>query len=139
MTNNFKTAEELMRARYSAFEKGDIEFIVETHHPETKENMDIEETRKWALNSEWLGLEIVSTENGTENDSEGIVEFKAFYKENGKEIVHHEKSRFVKVDNQWLYYGWLPLQGTIVKEERIGRNDPCTCGSGKKYKKCCGK
>ena len=28
---------------------------------------------------------------------------------------------------------------TIVKGDRIGRNDPCTCGSGKKYKKCCGK
>lgn len=28
---------------------------------------------------------------------------------------------------------------TIVKEEKIGRNDPCPCGSGKKYKKCCGK
>lgn len=31
------------------------------------------------------------------------------------------------------------ISGTIVKEEKIGRNDPCTCGSGKKYKKCCGK
>ncbi|MGG7164729.1 SEC-C metal-binding domain-containing protein [Clostridium ihumii] len=28
---------------------------------------------------------------------------------------------------------------TIVKEHKIGRNDPCICGSGKKYKKCCGK
>lgn len=28
--------------------------------------------------------------------------------------------------------------GTIVKEKKIGRNDPCPCGSGKKYKKCCG-
>ncbi|GAA0120951.1 MAG: SEC-C domain-containing protein [Clostridium argentinense] len=27
----------------------------------------------------------------------------------------------------------------IVKEDKIGRNDPCPCGSGKKYKKCCGK
>ncbi len=27
---------------------------------------------------------------------------------------------------------------TIVKEKKIGRNDPCPCGSGKKYKKCCG-
>lgn len=27
---------------------------------------------------------------------------------------------------------------TIVKGEKIGRNDPCPCGSGKKYKKCCG-
>ena len=28
---------------------------------------------------------------------------------------------------------------TIVKEHKVGRNDPCPCGSGKKYKKCCGK
>ncbi|MCI5655557.1 MAG: SEC-C domain-containing protein [Ruminococcus sp.] len=30
---------------------------------------------------------------------------------------------------------------TVVKsaKQRIGRNDPCPCGSGKKYKKCCGK
>lgn len=28
---------------------------------------------------------------------------------------------------------------TVVKENKIGRNDPCPCGSGKKYKKCCGK
>lgn len=28
---------------------------------------------------------------------------------------------------------------TVVKEAKIGRNDPCPCGSGKKYKKCCGK
>ena len=29
--------------------------------------------------------------------------------------------------------------GTVVKGKKIGRNDPCPCGSGKKYKKCCGK
>ena len=28
---------------------------------------------------------------------------------------------------------------TIVKEPKVGRNDACPCGSGKKYKKCCGK
>lgn len=28
--------------------------------------------------------------------------------------------------------------GTVVKEKKVGRNDPCPCGSGKKYKKCCG-
>lgn len=28
---------------------------------------------------------------------------------------------------------------TIINENKIGRNDPCSCGSGKKYKKCCGK
>lgn len=28
---------------------------------------------------------------------------------------------------------------TVVKGQKIGRNDPCPCGSGKKYKKCCGR
>jgi preprotein translocase subunit SecA len=31
------------------------------------------------------------------------------------------------------------INKTIVKEKAVGRNDPCPCGSGKKYKKCCGK
>ena len=29
--------------------------------------------------------------------------------------------------------------GTIIKPQKIGRNDPCPCGSGKKYKYCCGR
>lgn len=134
-----KTAKELMKARYEAFEKGDIEFLIETHAEETRKTLDVEETRKWALNSKWLGLEILATELGEENDTEGVVEFKATYEENGKIQVHHEKSKFIKKENRWYYYGWLPLQGTIKKDEKIGRNDPCPCGSGKKYKKCCGK
>ena len=31
------------------------------------------------------------------------------------------------------------ISGTVIKGPKIGRNDPCPCGSGKKYKKCCGK
>ena len=31
------------------------------------------------------------------------------------------------------------LVSTVIKGPKIGRNDPCPCGSGKKYKKCCGK
>lgn len=31
------------------------------------------------------------------------------------------------------------ISKTVVKEEKISRNEPCPCGSGKKYKKCCGK
>jgi uncharacterized protein YecA (UPF0149 family) len=30
------------------------------------------------------------------------------------------------------------LSGTVIKPKEPGRNDPCPCGSGKKYKKCCG-
>lgn len=134
-----KTAEDLMRARYKAFEEGNIEFIVNTHDISTRKDIDVEETKNWALNSKWLGLEIISTEAGTEIDEEGIVEFKVNYIEKDKEEIHHEKSKFVKKDGKWFYHGWLPLVETIKKEEKIGRNDPCLCGSGKKYKKCCAK
>lgn len=37
------------------------------------------------------------------------------------------------------FYKEQKESGTIRKEKKIGRNDPCPCGSGKKYKKCCGK
>ena len=33
----------------------------------------------------------------------------------------------------------LKKSGTVVKAHKIGRNDPCPCGSGKKYKFCCGR
>lgn len=29
--------------------------------------------------------------------------------------------------------------GTVIKDKKVGRNDPCPCGSGRKYKQCCGK
>lgn len=134
-----KTAEDMMKSRYAAYTVGAIDYIMETHDPATREGISKEETEEWAKSSEWLGLEILSTVAGTEEDEQGIVEFKATFKEDGEEQVHHEKSAFVKKDGKWYYHGWLPLQGTIVKEKKIGRNDPCPCGSGKKYKKCCGK
>lgn len=36
-------------------------------------------------------------------------------------------------------YGYDNMVPFVRKDQKIGRNDPCTCGSGKKYKKCCGK
>ncbi|MFI3176367.1 MAG: SEC-C metal-binding domain-containing protein [Eubacteriales bacterium] len=37
------------------------------------------------------------------------------------------------------FYKEQKASTTIVKDEKVYPNDPCTCGSGKKYKKCCGK
>ncbi|KGF13896.1 preprotein translocase subunit SecA [Peptostreptococcus sp. MV1] len=62
----------------------------------------------------------------------------------------------VNVEAHWLYglKGWAEIlpeevrkqikrdhnkSKMVIKEEKIGRNDPCPCGSGKKYKKCCGR
>ena len=134
-----KTAEELMKSRYYAYTVANIDYIMETHDPATKDGLDMAETKEWAETSEWLGLEILNVEAGTEEDDKGVVEFKAVFKDEDGEQVHHEKSAFVKIDGKWYYHGWMPLQQTIVKEKKIGRNDACPCGSGKKYKKCCGK
>ncbi|MDY3060584.1 MAG: YchJ family metal-binding protein [Fusobacterium sp.] len=137
--SEIKTAEELMRARYHAYETCDMEFIKESHDPDNTEGIDWAECEKWARESQWLGLEIISTTKGGEDDKDGIVEFKATYIENGKTIVHHERSYFVKKNGVWFYQKWLPITSTRINENRVGRNDPCPCGSGKKYKKCCGK
>lgn len=137
--SEIKTAEELMRARYHAYETCDMDFIKESHDPDNTDGIDWVECEKWARESQWLGLEIISTTKGGENDNDGIVEFKATYIENGKTIVHHERSYFVKKNGVWFYQKWLPITSTRINENKIGRNDPCPCGSGKKYKKCCGK
>lgn len=137
--SEIKTAEELMRARYHAYETCDMEFIKESHDPDNTDGIDWAECEKWARESQWLGLEIISTTKGGEDDKDGIVEFKATYIENGKTIVHHERSYFVKKNGVWFYQKWLPITSTRINENKIGRNDPCPCGSGKKYKKCCGK
>ena len=137
--NEIKTAEELMRARYHAYKTCDMEFIKESHDPDNTEGIDWAECEKWARESQWLGLEIISTTKGGEDDKDGIVEFKATYIENGKTIVHHERSYFVKKNGVWFYQKWLPITSTRINENKVGRNDPCPCGSGKKYKKCCGK
>jgi SEC-C motif-containing protein len=137
--SEIKTAEELMRARYHAYETCDMEFIKESHDPDNTDGIDWAECEKWARESQWLGLEILSTTKGGEDDKDGIVEFKATYIENGKTIVHHERSYFVKKNGVWFYQKWLPITSTRINENKVGRNDPCPCGSGKKYKKCCGK
>jgi len=131
------TAESLMRSRYSAFAQGNIDYLEQTLRPDTRHDFSRADAEEWSRSAEWTGLEIKSTEKGREGDGEGWVEFIARFRTNGKDLIHHETSRFERVDGRWYYvdgiHGTRPR--TVVK---IGRNDPCICGSGKKYKKCCG-
>lgn len=134
-----RTSEDLMRSRYTAYVKENIDYVDKTHHPKYGQDFDKEEALKWAQDSDWQGLEIIKTERGSENDGIGTVEFRALYKNNGKDAVHHEVANFKKVDNQWFYtegsiVGVNPIERTAPK---VGRNEPCPCGSGKKFKKCC--
>ena len=134
------TAEALMRSRYTAFAKADIDYIRRTRHPRSDTKWDEEGTARWARDSEWQSLEIRKTVKGTENDETGEVEFLALYEIDGEQQEHHEKASFVKDDGVWYF-----VDGEAVKPEtfvrptpKVGRNDPCPCGSGKKFKKCCG-
>jgi SEC-C motif-containing protein len=136
-----QSAEALMRARYSAFAVNQAEFLHQSLHPDHRADHDLAATRRWAEQSKWLGLEVVETQAGSQNDDEGKVEFIATYKEDGVIRHHREISSFKKVDGVWYFVdGQLVKPKTEVRDQpKIGRNEPCPCGSGKKYKKCCGR
>ena len=128
-----------MRSRYSAFVEGTVEYLGESLHPDHRGDYDPEATRQWAQNSKWLGLDIVATEAGLEGDDVGSVEFIAKYSVKGQRVEHRELATFAKHGGRWTYVdGVTPKPRTVVHDgPRTGRNDPCSCGSGKKAKKCC--
>ncbi len=138
-THPAETAEALMRARYTAYTQVEMEFLQTSLHPDHREEQD-ESARDWAENSEWHGLEIRDTSAGGAADSEGTVEFVASFTHEDQDQVYHEVATFDKIDGQWYFREGRPgVRQPIVREEpKVGRNDPCPCGSGRKYKKCCG-
>jgi SEC-C motif domain protein len=135
-----ETAEALMRSRYTAYTREEIDYIVNTHHPRGREDVDRAQTETWAKEAEWSGLEIVSTQRGGPGDSEGEVEFIARYTVKDAEFSHHERSTFRREDDRWFYLdGAMIKPRPVVREApKVGRNEPCPCGSGKKFKKCHG-
>ncbi len=120
-----RTAEELMRSRYSAFAVGNAEYLYKTSLPIHHAPNELEMLRMQMNSVEWLRLDVVFA-------SEESVEFKAYYRDADGIQLLHEKSTFVHENGQWFYD-----EGTLYTA-KIERNEPCPCGSGKKYKKCCG-
>ena len=134
------TAEALMRSRYSAYALVEIAHITDSLHPSSRHDHDPVASKRWAEQSEWLGLEICSVEGGGEEDDTGSVEFIASYREKNGIKNHHEVAQFKREDGRWYFMDGKQVAPQTVqrKTTKVGRNDPCTCGSGKKYKKCCG-
>ena len=134
-----RTAEQLMRSRYTAFAQTETEYIFITTHPDQRKNYDHKDTLNWSKKSEWHKLEILETKKGKIEDEEGEIEFIAYFSQNGVKKRHHENSIFRKLNGKWYFvdgHGVVPKQ-VIRQNPKIGRNDLCQCGSGKKYKKCC--
>ncbi|HEB94982.1 MAG TPA: hypothetical protein ENI96_00960 [Sedimenticola thiotaurini] len=136
------TAEALMRARYTAFTRVDMDFLGDSLHPAHRHDHDEAATRRWAEESDWMGLEVVATKDGGEGDQQGEVEFIASYRDRGGMVRrHHERSRFQREGGRWYFVDGrlVPPKTAVHSGPRVGRNDPCPCGSGRKYKKCCGR
>jgi SEC-C motif-containing protein len=142
--SNPPTPEALMRSRYSAYVKAQEPYLKATLLPESRKDYDPEAVREWSKKSEWLGLTIDSAQGSK-------VEFTAKYKTDGKILEHHEVSTFKKVGDRWFFvsgdshvheegqgHHHTPMVPIKRDSEKLGRNDPCHCGSGKKLKKCCG-
>lgn len=136
-----ETAEALMRSRYTAYATGEVDYIVETQAPGTRHTVDRQATADWSRKSTWKGLEILGVEAGGPNDLTGRVEFRARYEINGEEVEHHELADFRREDGRWYFVDGHPPKAEPFRREgeKVGPNQPCPCGSGRKYKKCCGK
>jgi len=132
-----QTPEELMRSRYTAYTKKNVDYIVKTTHPSKRRTGDEQGIRAWSKRATWLKLEVLNSRMIFGNE-EGQVEFIAYTIELGTPQQYRERSTFKKEDGVWYYLrGEMPSNNMITKA--VGRNESCPCGSGKKYKKCCGK
>ena len=129
-----------MRSRYTAFVKHDYAHLERSLSTEQRADFNLAETKRWAEGSEWLGLRIGETTGGGPEDEEGTVTFTARFRMDGQDQEHVEVARFGRENGSWVYTGQVEEAPQPIRREgpKVGRNDPCPCGSGKKYKKCCG-
>ena len=126
-------ARQLMKSRYCAYHQLAVDYLVATTASDTRAEHQPDAIRQWAEACEWLKLEVLDYQPG---DDVSWVEFAAWYRQDGKLAVHHERSQFVKTDGHWYFHhGEYPARGIALPK----RNDPCFCGSGNKFKRCCGR
>lgn len=134
-------AEQLMRSRYSAFVMKEYQYLIDTHHPDTRGDMSLLTLANSNKDTKWLGLQILSTTDRT-------VSFRAYFqstdakqqtsvldssRQDAKIHCLHENSRFSLEESRWYY-----LDGEHNTKLAVlpARKDPCFCGSGKKFKNC---
>ncbi|NHC04401.1 YchJ family protein [Acinetobacter sp. 187] len=126
---NAQSAQQLMRSRYSAFAKQQIDYIVGTTALGQQAHLDVAAIADWAKSNQWLKLDIVQAQEKLDKHH-AQVEFKAHYHDGKQAQVHHEVSHFVKFEDAWYF-----LDPTT--DQQITMKQPCICGSNKKFKQCC--
>lgn len=124
------SAEALMRSRYSAYALGLIDYLQATTLPAQQAGLDRQAISAWSLASTWLGLQVESHEVVDGVPAHAFVTFTARWRDNSGEHSHRERSAFVQHGAHWYF-----IDPSVAL--KLGRNDPCPCASGQKFKKCC--
>ena len=129
------TAEALMRSRFTAHVARDYRHLHRTYLPTSQEPYIPEDD---PAPRTWTRLVIHDHQPAAKPDM-ATVDFTAYFQEGDQEQALHEKAEFKRIEGAWFYTGPIrqgpaPIRTTQAK---VGRNDPCPCGSGKKYKQCC--
>lgn len=118
-----------MRSRYCAYTLGLIDYLVNTTLPAQQEGLDRAAIAQWSRESSWLGLDVERAEPASGDRAQ--VTFVAHWADpDGRQHSHRECSDFVRRHERWYFVE----PGRSV---RAGRNEPCPCGSGRKFKQCC--
>ena len=126
-----------MRSRYAAYVRGEIDYLIRTHDESTRGSADRAAIERWSRETQWWSLEVIATEGGSASDDAGIVEFVARGVTGGRAFAQRERSRFRRRDGEWFYVDGISVDPP-ARVGSIGRNEPCPCGSGNKYKRCHG-
>lgn len=115
----------LMRARYSAFVLELSDYLLQSWHPSTRpHNLDLQGSPRWC------SLQVIAS--GTQG-AQGEVHFRAIHRAGDQWLYLEERSVFVQENGHWYYLSGDTREGTL----KPARNQPCPCGSGRKYKTCC--
>lgn len=124
-----------MRSRFTAHAVRDYVHLHRTYWGTAKKPYEPEPD---APELAWTRLVVHAHEAGAKPDT-AFVDFTAYFADEGGEQAIHEKSEFVRSAGVWYYTRAVRSGPAPVKTAgaRVGRNDPCPCGSGKKYKHCC--
>ncbi|MDO4895741.1 MAG: YchJ family protein [Moraxella sp.] len=124
------TAECLMRARFSAFYFKKVDYIIATTVPYQQDLLNKSALQSWADGMNWTRLDVISHNKVGKRHAQ--VHFYAYFDDGQGEKVHDELSAFVKADGRWYF-----LDPTVPV--MLTNKQPCLCGSGKKFKACCGR
>lgn len=118
-----------MRSRYSAYVLNQVDYLQQTWHPDYRPS-----TLKLDPAVQWTGLTVMDF-SGQGDRAE--VEFEARFIVDGRVEGLHERSDFVLEQGRWYYTRGEILTPTF-STRKPGRNEACPCGSGRKFKRCCG-